>query len=192
MDSTSRIVANVNFTSSTLTATNDGYGHGTHVAGLAAGSAGNNSGAYRGAAPNANIISVKVLSDSGTGQTSWLLNGLNWVLQNKTAYNIKVVNLSLGTTGGRQLYERSGVSQGQRTRKRGYRRDRGGRQPRQNQYRDRKSTDASIRRATAPTPSRLAPATASEPFRMRRFDRQLQLARPDTQLLHERQRREGL
>ena len=96
--STSRIVANVNFTSSTLTATNDGYGHGTHVAGLAAGSAGNSSGAYRGVAPNANIISVKVLSDTGTGQTSWLLNGLNWVLQNKTAYNIKVVNLSLGTT----------------------------------------------------------------------------------------------
>ena len=48
--------------------------------------------------PAASIISVKVLDDYGAGQTSWLLNGLDWVLQNKTTYNIRVVNLSLGTT----------------------------------------------------------------------------------------------
>ena len=40
----------------------------------------------------------KVLGDNGEGQTSWLLNGLNWVLQNKATYNIRVVNLSLGST----------------------------------------------------------------------------------------------
>src|SRR5258708_17819612 len=94
-DGTSRIVANVNFTDGS--STNDAYGHGTHVAGLAAGNDGYNNGADRGIANNANIISVKVLNDTGTGQTSWLLNGLDWVLQNKTAYNIRVVNLSLGT-----------------------------------------------------------------------------------------------
>ena len=94
---TSRIVANVNFTTSSTTA--DNYGHGTHVAGIAAGNSSSNSGAYRGVStPNANIVSVKVLNDSGSGQTSWLLNGLDWVLQNKAAYNIRVVNLSLGTT----------------------------------------------------------------------------------------------
>ena len=65
------------------------------MAGIAAGNASNNSGAYRGVARNANIVSVKVLNDDGEGQTSWLLNGLNWVLQNKTTYNIRVVNLSL-------------------------------------------------------------------------------------------------
>ena len=64
-DGTSRIVANVNFTSSTLSATNDVYGHGTHVAGIAAGNDGYNGGAYRGVANNANIISVKVLNDAG-------------------------------------------------------------------------------------------------------------------------------
>lgn len=53
--------------------------------------------AYRGIAPDAKIISVKVLSNDGTGQTSWLLNRLNWVLQNRSARNIPVVNLSLGT-----------------------------------------------------------------------------------------------
>ncbi len=43
------------------------------------------------------IISVKVLNDHGTGQTSWLLNGLDWILQNRAQHNIRVVNLSLGT-----------------------------------------------------------------------------------------------
>ncbi len=93
---TSRIVANVNF--STSSTTNDVFGHGTHVAGLAVGNSGVSSGAYRGIAPAAKIISVKVLSDTGTGSTSGLLNGLNWILTNRTTYNIKVVNLSLGTT----------------------------------------------------------------------------------------------
>ena len=58
----SRIVANVNFTSSSNS--NDGYGHGTHVAGLALGSESVNDNAYRGIAPGANIISVKVLVNS--------------------------------------------------------------------------------------------------------------------------------
>src|SRR5262249_15615984 len=49
-------------------------------------------------AGGANLINVKVLGDNGNGQTSWLLQGLDWVLQNKTAYNIRVANLSLGTT----------------------------------------------------------------------------------------------
>src|ERR1035437_3603537 len=91
----SRIVANVNFTTSG--STSDGYGHGTHVAGIAGGSGNYQNGVYRGVANNANLISVKVLDDTGGGQTSWLLSGLNWVLQNKATYNIRVVNLSLGS-----------------------------------------------------------------------------------------------
>ncbi len=92
---TSRIVANVNFTTSATT--NDGYGHGTHVAGLVAGNSAVNSGAYKGVAADAKIISVKVLNDYGVGLTSGLLNGLNWILTNRTTYNIRVVNISLGT-----------------------------------------------------------------------------------------------
>ncbi|HEX3102486.1 MAG TPA: S8 family serine peptidase, partial [Pyrinomonadaceae bacterium] len=90
----SRIVANVNFTNTT--STSDLYGHGTHVAGIAAGNESSNNGAYRGVAKDANIVSVKVLNNGGQGQTSWLLSGLDWVLQNKATYNIRVVNLSLG------------------------------------------------------------------------------------------------
>ena len=89
-----RIKANVNFTDSGL---GDRYGHGTHVAGLAAGRSPKSSGAYHGIARGANIISVKVLNDQGVGQTSWLLNGLDWILQNRQQHNIRVVNLSLGT-----------------------------------------------------------------------------------------------
>ena len=93
----SRIVANVNFTNSNPNDTADGYGHGTHVAAIAAGNQSINGGAYRGIAPNANIISLKVLNSSGQGQMSWVLGGLNWVLQNREAYNIRVVNLSIGS-----------------------------------------------------------------------------------------------
>ena len=92
----SRVVANVNFSSSD--STEDRYGHGTHVAALAAGNESRRNGAYRGIAPNANIVNVKVLDDDGSGQISWLLAGLDWVKQNRSAYNIKVINLSLGST----------------------------------------------------------------------------------------------
>ena len=74
----------------------DGYGHGTHVGSLAAGSAARNNGAYRGIAPNANIINLKVLNNNGTGNTAWLLNALDWIKNNHQTYNIRVINLSLG------------------------------------------------------------------------------------------------
>ncbi|MEK7855225.1 MAG: S8 family serine peptidase, partial [Acidobacteriota bacterium] len=55
------------------------------------------SGAYKGIASNANVISLKALNNTGLGNTSWLLNALTWIQNNRTTYNIKVVNLSLGT-----------------------------------------------------------------------------------------------
>lgn len=73
----------------------DGYGHGSFVAGLIAGN-GNASGAtYQGVAPAANLIDVKVGDASGTASVSDVINGLQFVLDNKDAYNIRVVNLSL-------------------------------------------------------------------------------------------------
>jgi subtilisin family serine protease len=77
--------------------TDDPYGHGTHVASLAAGSGQPSGGAYTGIAPGASIINLRVLDSQGQGTTSSLLAALDWVLQNKTLYNIRVVNLSLGT-----------------------------------------------------------------------------------------------
>src|SRR5207302_1593467 len=71
----------------------DPYGHGTHVASAALG---NFSVTYQGIAPNANLISLKVLNSQGSGNTSDLLSALNWVLANKSTYGIRVVNMSLG------------------------------------------------------------------------------------------------
>lgn len=92
-----RIVASVDFTGEGVT-TNDPYGHGTHVAGLAVGQSNTSiSSKYRGIAPEANLINLRVLDAQGRGTTSSLLNALNWVAANRARYNIRVVNMSLGT-----------------------------------------------------------------------------------------------
>ncbi|MFZ0750728.1 MAG: S8 family serine peptidase, partial [Pyrinomonadaceae bacterium] len=89
-----RVVANKDFTGENRT--DDPFGHGTHVASLAAGNDSVASGAYSGVASNANLLDVRVLSANGTGTTSGLLKGLNWVMSNRAQYNIRVANLSLG------------------------------------------------------------------------------------------------
>ncbi len=76
--------------------TDDPYGHGTHVAALAAGGARVSNGAYAGVAPNANVINLRALDSRGAGTTAGLLAALDWVLTNRNAYNIRVVNMSLG------------------------------------------------------------------------------------------------
>ena len=96
-----RVVKSVDFTgtSSSSFTVKDPYGHGSHVAGLIAGSKGTNTELleYRGIAPNANVINVRVLGDNGTGTSASLIQGLDWILANRQQYNIKVVNMSLGT-----------------------------------------------------------------------------------------------
>lgn len=76
----------------------DDNGHGSLVAGNAAGNGFLSRGLYRGPAPDANLIGVKVLGRSGNGQTSNILKGINWVVENKDRYNIRVLNLSLGNS----------------------------------------------------------------------------------------------
>ncbi|HYY55782.1 MAG TPA: S8 family peptidase, partial [Pyrinomonadaceae bacterium] len=93
----SRIVANVSFVTGDAT-TADTYGHGTHVAGMAAANEHVAAGAYTGVAPKANIINVRVLNSQGAGSASDVIAGLDWCITNKTTYNIRVINMSLGTT----------------------------------------------------------------------------------------------
>src|SRR5207302_5468536 len=76
--------------------TDDPYGHGTHVASIAAGNGRISNAQYTGIAPNANLINLRVLGATGTGSTSTILSALDWVITNRVAYNIRVVNLSLG------------------------------------------------------------------------------------------------
>jgi serine protease AprX len=84
----SRIVA-------TFGGNGDGYGHGSHVAGLIAGDGANSDGRYVGVAPGANLVDVKVGDDKGAATISDVINGLAFVAANQDRLNIRVVNLSL-------------------------------------------------------------------------------------------------
>jgi serine protease AprX len=75
----------------------DAYGHGTHVAGIIAGSASSITGQYTsGIAPGVQLINVRVLGADGTGYTSDVIRGIDWAVDNRKRYNIRVINLSLG------------------------------------------------------------------------------------------------
>ncbi|WP_197322314.1 S8 family serine peptidase, partial [Saccharomonospora sp. NB11] len=71
--------------------TDDGQGHGTHVAATILGDGSASDGRYRGVAPDAELVVGKVLDDDGFGQESWILAGMEWA-----AENASVVNMSLG------------------------------------------------------------------------------------------------
>lgn len=73
----------------------DDNGHGTHVAGCAAGSGERSAGQYCGPAPGSSLVGVKVLNKVGSGTMSTILAGLNWVLQNRDRYGIRILSMSL-------------------------------------------------------------------------------------------------
>ncbi len=73
----------------------DGHGHGTHVASIAAGSGAASNGKYVGVAPGATIMVAKVLADNGSGRMSDVMAGVEWAAQN----GADVLNLSLGSDG---------------------------------------------------------------------------------------------
>ena len=74
----------------------DGCGHGTHVAGIVAGSGLNSDGLYAGIAPDADIVALRVLGDDCSGNTSDVIDALEWIARNHVFYKIKIVNISLG------------------------------------------------------------------------------------------------
>jgi serine protease AprX len=94
-----RIVARVD-----LTPDRDGidrFGHGTHMAGVIAGNGATTFGAFEGAAPETGIVSVKVARWDGATDVSNVIAALQWVVSNRTRFNIRVVNLSWGTDSSR-------------------------------------------------------------------------------------------
>lgn len=85
----------------------DDNGHGSHCAGLVAGDGSKADGKYKGPAYEANIIGVKVLDGQGGGSLANVIKGVQWAIENKDRYNIKVISMSLGA--GSNLKEKDDV-----------------------------------------------------------------------------------
>lgn len=95
-DLASKIVGEYSFVGSVK----DGFGHGTHVAGIAAAITNNGIG-IAGLCPNCSILSVKVLNDQGSGYTSDVASGITYA----ASHGARVINLSLGGNGRTQTLD---------------------------------------------------------------------------------------
>jgi serine protease AprX len=90
-----RVIARVDFTPGGNG--DDAYGHGTHLAGVIAGNGAASGGKWRGVAPGAQLVSVKVAGPDGATDVSVVIAALQWVVTHRAQYGIKVLNLSFGT-----------------------------------------------------------------------------------------------
>src|SRR5690349_24207905 len=90
-DRVMRFVDFVNFQSTAY----DDYGHGTHVAGILAGSGYDSGGRRRGIAPGATLLVEKVLDASGQGYISNVIAAIDYAIANKDTLHLRVINLSV-------------------------------------------------------------------------------------------------
>ncbi len=74
----------------------DDNGHGTHVAGIILGNGYDSDGLKAGVAPDASLVSLKVLDANGAGTISNIIAAMDWLLTNGAQYNVRVVNMSVG------------------------------------------------------------------------------------------------
>ena len=81
----------------------DDQGHGSHCAGISAGTGAIEEGPlsdgatpYRGIAPDAWLVGVKVLDSGGSGSFAEVMKGMEWTIDNKIKYNIRAASMSLG------------------------------------------------------------------------------------------------
>jgi len=86
-----KVVAEKNFLTDEVTA-DDLLGHGTMVAGIIAGSGNASNGKYKGIAPGASLLNVKVINSKGDGKVSDIIAGIEWAIYN----GANVLSLSLG------------------------------------------------------------------------------------------------
>jgi serine protease AprX len=100
------IVFSQNFVGGTSGSATDQYGHGSHVAGIIAGTGTNSQGSnyfytFKGIADNVKLVNLRVLDQNGAGTDSQVIAAIRMAIQLKSKYNIRVINLSLG----RPVYE---------------------------------------------------------------------------------------
>ncbi|MFJ8858222.1 S8 family peptidase [Streptomyces sp. NPDC102451] len=87
-----RITASKNFTDSDTT--DDRQGHGTHTLSTVGGTGAASGGKKKGVAPGAGLLVGKVLNDRGSGDSSWIIAGMQWAVDQKA----DVVSMSLGSS----------------------------------------------------------------------------------------------
>jgi serine protease AprX len=75
----------------------DDYGHGTHVAGIIAGTGYDSNGKHKGIAPGAKLVGLKVMDGQGRGYISDVIAALDYAVSVKSTYNIRVINLSVAS-----------------------------------------------------------------------------------------------
>jgi serine protease AprX len=80
------------------TSPSDGYGHGTHVAGIIAGNGADSGGARAGIAPKARLVVLKVLDAQGRGRISDVIAAVDYAVTHKQEFNIRVINMSMGAS----------------------------------------------------------------------------------------------
>jgi serine protease AprX len=73
----------------------DKNGHGTHIAGIIANTEVGEDGEWNGVAPGVNLVGVRVLDKNGYGTYEQVIQGIQWVIDHKVEYNIRIINLSL-------------------------------------------------------------------------------------------------
>lgn len=78
----------------------DDNSHGTHVAGIIAGTGEVSGGYYRGMAPDAGLLVIKALNSNGKGKAGSVIEAIDFVIKNKSRYGIDIVNISVGTLSG--------------------------------------------------------------------------------------------
>ncbi|HME31892.1 MAG TPA: S8 family peptidase [Terriglobales bacterium] len=100
------VVYSQNFVGNGSGSATDQYGHGTHVAGIIAGTGNKSKGpnysyTFQGIADNVSLINLRVLDQNGQGTDSQVIAAIQTAISLKSTYNIRVINLSLG----RPVYE---------------------------------------------------------------------------------------
>lgn len=99
-----KVVAERDFSNSGNT--EDRYGHGTHVAGILAGTT-ESGGLYSGVAPGAQLINVKVIGDDGFGDNVNIVSGISWAVDN----GAKIISMSLGAPSSLDEVVESAIKQ---------------------------------------------------------------------------------
>ena len=91
-----RVAHFVDFVSD-LPVPHDGYGHGTHVAGIIAGDGYDSDGARRGIAPGASLMVLRVLDQAGEGHISDVIASIDYAIEHRARFNIRIINLSVAS-----------------------------------------------------------------------------------------------